>query len=377
MNKKQQAQRVTLIWAIADLILGIAKIVIGKLFYSSALIADGIHSFSDLLTDFFVIIVSHFAHDAPDEKHPYGHGRFETLGTVLLGSVLIAVAFFLVYDNAIALQSGDIHVNPGLPTLIVATLSIVIKELAFRHTYAVGKKIQSTLIMANAWHSRTDAISSILVLVGLLLSVIGYPWFDELVAIGVAFFIGKIGWDFLWSSTMELVDSSLDLERVEEMKREIMQVDGVNSIHNLRTRKMGDSAFLDVNIEVSPFISVTEGHEIASWVAKRLIDNFAELADVTVHTDVEDDRPEGETFTSQKNELLPLRHEVEKTIWSRLADMDLAPKITSTRIHYINGKIRIEFFCDSAEIDSALEKIVNEKCSSIEWLDKIIFWYSR
>ena len=376
MNKKQQAKRVTVIWAIGDLILGVAKIIIGKLFHSSALIADGVHSFSDLLTDFFVVIVSHFAHDGPDEKHPYGHGRFETLGTVVLGSVLIGVAFFLAYDNALALVSGQTYINPGMPTLIVAGVSIIIKELAFRHTLAVGKKIQSSLIIANAWHSRTDAISSVFVLIGLVLSVIGYPWFDEVVAIGVAFFIGKIGWDFLWDSTKELVDTALDSEMVDKMHEEILSVDGVNGIHNLRTRKMGEKAFLDVNIEVSPNISVSEGHEIASWVAKFLIDGHKELADVTVHTDIEDDRPDGQTYSSLKKKLLPLRKEVESTIWKELSDLQVRQQIKETRIHYVRGKIRVEFFC-SSDFDHAQEQLINQKCSHIPWLDKILFWYSR
>lgn len=380
MNKKQQAQRVTALWAIGDLFLGIAKIIVGNLFHSSALIADGIHSFSDLLTDFFVVLVSHFAHEEPDDEHPYGHGRFETLGTVVLGSVLILVAFFLVYDNAMALISGSTQVNPGWPTIIMAAISILVKEMAFRHTLFVGKKIQSSLIIANAWHSRTDAISSIFVLVGLLLSVVGYPWFDEVVAVGVAFFIGKIGLEFLWNSTKELVDTALDAKMVEQMQSEILSVDGVNGTHNLRTRKMGDSAFLDVNIEVSPKISVSEGHEIASWVAKKLIDSHKELADVTVHTDIEDDRPEGETYTSLKYQLLPLRREVEATIWAKISELnlekDISVQIKETRIHYVQGKIKVEFFCDY-DFDHTLTEMINTKCSEIDWLDKIIFWYSR
>lgn len=375
--KKKQAQKVTIIWAVGDLILGILKIFVGKLFNSSALIADGIHSFSDLVTDFFVIIISQFAHEKPDANHPYGHGRFETLGTVILGSVLIGVGFLLIYENARDLWVGTVQVNPGWPTLGAALLSIIIKEAAYQHTVKVGKQINSPMIIANAWHSRTDAISSVVVLIGLSLSFLGYPWLDEVVAMIVAVFIGKIGWDFLWSSVKELLETSLPAETVQKINEEILKVDGVRSTHNLRTRKVGERVVLDVNIEVSPLLSVSEGHEIASWVAKNLIKNFKDIEDVTVHTDVEDDRIGENIFSVEKKNLLPLRKEVVGRVMQELSDYDLN-HLKEIRLHYINGKIKFEFFFPEHVVNDAnFEQMLNEKCSNIPWFDKIICWYAK
>lgn len=377
IDKKKEAQKVTIIWAIGDLILGCLKIFIGKLFNSSALIADGIHSFSDLFTDFFVIVISQFAHEKPDENHPYGHGRFETLGTVVLGSALIGVGFLLIFENAKDLWFGSTQVNPGWPTIAIAALSIIVKEVSFQHTIRVGKKINSPLIIANAWHSRTDAISSVVVLVGLVLSVFGYPWFDEVVAMVVAIFIGKIGWDFLWNSIKEILETSLPNEMIEQINAEILNVDGVKSTHNLRTRKVGERVILDVNIEVSPLLTVSEGHEIASWVSKNLINKFDDIVDVTVHTDVEDDRIEGVMFGGEKKDLLPLRKEVVGKIMQQLAEYDLN-HLKEIRLHYINSRIKFEFFFnDNVVNDANFEQLLNEKCSEFSWFDKIICWYSR
>lgn len=377
LYKKKEAQKVTLIWAIGDLILGVLKIAIGKLFNSSALIADGIHSFSDLFTDFFVIIISQFAHEKPDENHPYGHGRFETVGTVVLGSALIGVGFLIIFENAQDLWTGSTQVNPGWPTIVIAALSIIIKEAAFQHTVRVGKKINSPLIIANAWHSRTDAISSVVVLVGLILSVFGYAWFDEVMAMVVAVFIGKIGWDFLWNSVKELLETSLPTEMIEQINTEIMSIDGVKSTHNLRTRKIGEKVLLDVNIEVSPLLTVSEGHEIASWVSKNLISKFEDIVDVTVHTDVEDDRLEGEEFGVEKKDLLPLRKEVVGKVMQELSEYDLN-HLKEIRLHYIKGRIKFEFFFNENVVNDAnFEQFLNEKCSHLPWFDKIVCWYTR
>lgn len=375
--RKKQAQKVTLIWAIGDLFLGVLKIFVGKLFNSSALIADGLHSFSDLFTDFFVIIISHFAHEKPDENHPYGHGRFETLGTVILGSALIGVGFLIIFESVKDLWLGTTQVNPGWPTIAVAALSIIIKEASFQHTIHVGKKINSPLVIANAWHSRTDAISSVVVLIGLVLSVYGYPWIDEVVAMIVAIFIGKVGWDFLWNSIKEILETSLPNEMIEQINDEILKVDGVKSTHNLRTRKIGEKVLLDVNIEVSPLLTVSEGHEIASWVSKNLIDRFDDIIDVTVHTDVEDDRIKGEEFCAEKKDLLPLRSEVIGKLMQHLAEYDLN-HLKEIRLHYIRGRIKFEFFFNENVVNDAnFEQLLNEKCSDFPWFDKIICWYSR
>ncbi|WP_277253802.1 cation diffusion facilitator family transporter [Neptunomonas phycophila] len=169
-QRKSEAQKVTIIGAILDTCLGFAKIIIGLLSNSSALVADGIHSFSDLLTDFVVVFVFHISSEEPDENHPWGHGRFETIGTVILGGVLIAIAGAMAFDSILNLINSQTLASPTWPALVVAGLSILSKEWIFRYTLATGKRLKSDLLIANAWHSRTDSFSSIVVLIG----IIGY-----------------------------------------------------------------------------------------------------------------------------------------------------------------------------------------------------------
>lgn len=346
--KKQKAFKVTLIGSLVDLGLGVAKVLTGSLFHSQALIMDGFHSLSDLITDGFVLIVSKYSFEHPDEEHPYGHGKFETLGTVVIGIILMGVAVFLALDNLEILLSGEIRKIAGWPTLIVAGASIIGKELIYRYSLRIGKELKSQLLIANAWHSRSDAYSSILVFAGLLCTMAGFPKVDLLMAIGLSFFIGKVGWDFIWRSLKELVDTSLEPETIEQVSHIINNIDGVKGHHNLRSRKVGDKAILDVNIEVSPNISVSEGHEIATWVARSMIEKIENIYDVTVHTDVEDDRGGEQDFIAYDRKLLPLRNIIESRLKELLGEDDFL-KIKSISIHYVENQVDLDLFYETGE----------------------------
>jgi cation diffusion facilitator family transporter len=356
--KKKKAFKVTLWGSLVDLSLGVAKVITGTVFHSQALIMDGFHSLSDLLTDGFVLIVSKYSHDHPDEEHPYGHGKFETLGTVVIGVVLISVAVFLAIDNFHLLMSDMPRINPGWPTLIIAAVSVVAKEATYRVTLKVGQEIKSKILIANAWHSRSDAYSSILVLAGLIFSIGGIPKVDLLMAIGLSFFIGKVGWDFIWGSIKELVDTSLDLDTRKQIKDVINGIDGVKGLHNLRSRKVGEKAIIDVNIEVAPGISVSEGHEISTWAAHLTMEKVENIYDVTVHTDVEDDRGNGQDFIAYERKLLPLRKEVEENIIKEIGDTEFN-KFISVTIHYLGDHINLDIYCDS-KTDTDLSDIKNK-----------------
>ena len=308
-QRQHEIQKVTLIGAVLDALLGFAKVIVGVLANSHALIADGIHSFSDLLTDAMVIVVSKFSHHGPDEDHPYGHGRFETFATVVLGSLLIAVAGAMAYDSVYRLiYSEQIHV-PAWPALVVAGISIVSKEWIYHYTKAVGEKYNSKMVIANAWHSRSDAISSIVVLVGVGGAMLGISWLDNVAALVVAIMIAKIGWDLAWESVQELVDTALSTEEVDGMKDIIMQIEGVVGVHELRSRKMGADALLDIHIQVGSKVSVSEGHNIGVWVTDSLLKNVKSITDVTVHIDPEDDDNDDARIEG-KVVLLPLRGDV-------------------------------------------------------------------
>jgi cation diffusion facilitator family transporter len=261
-ERYRATRNVTLVGSALDLTLGIAKIIVGTLAHSQALIADGIHSLSDLGTDFMVLYAARHAHRKPDREHPYGHGRIETAATVALGIALVAVAAGIAWDSLRRLFDPDLLLQPGPLALTVAIISVLSKEWIYHYTMRVARRLNSNMLKANAWHSRSDAISSVVVVIGIIGVMLGYPFLDAVAAVVVALLIAKIGWDLTWSSLRELIDTALDAEEVKRIRDSIMKVDGVRTLHMLRTRRSGGSAFVDVHILVDPQVSVSEGHQI-------------------------------------------------------------------------------------------------------------------
>lgn len=337
-KRYREVLRVTLIGSAFDLILGVAKIVGGFFSTSTALIADGVHSLSDLFTDFIVIYAAKHAHREADADHPYGHGRIETLATVALGLALLAVAVGISWDAITRLFQPDRLWHPGKLALVLAALSIVIKEALYHYSMRIARKYRSNMLKANAWHSRTDAISSVVVVIGVAGSMAGLTYLDAIAAVGVAFMIVKISWDLTWHSVRELIDTGLEPERVQAIRESILHVDGVKALHILRTRRMGSDALVDVHIQVAPKISVSEGHHISETVRERVIKEIDEVADVMVHIDPEDDE------TAAPNIGLPLRKAVLdnlKQAWAELRGVE-AIRDDDVTLHYLDGKIQVE-----------------------------------
>lgn len=330
--------RVTLIGSVIDLLLGVLKIVYGFIAQSQALIADGIHSLSDLATDVVVLYAAKHSHQEADEEHPYGHGRIETVATVALGVALIAVAAGIAYDALERLFHPETLFVPGMWAIYIALLSVVLKEAIFHYSMRIAKKYNSKMLRANAWHSRTDAISSVIVVIGVAGSMAGLWYLDAIAAIGVGLMVAKIGWDLVWDSLKELIDTSLEAEELEAIRKEILDVDGVSSLHILRTRLMGGDALVDVHIQVAPDISVSEGHFISETVRSRLIKNIDYVSDVMVHIDPEDD----EKFPL--NTRLPLRKEIEGKIYQACEGIKEASEIKDIGLHYLEGKIQVDLF---------------------------------
>lgn len=375
-EKKRYAQKVTILGSIADTLLGILKVVVGQLFHSQALIIDGIHSFTDVFSDVFVVIITRISHEAPDEKHPYGHEKFETIGSAALGSVLLATGGALIYETLRSLWLGETVPQPGTPTYWAAGISLLVKEGLYHYTYRAGKKLDSKLIMANAWHSRTDAFSSVVVLIGLVFSGFGYTIVDSIAAVFVALIIAKIGWRFVKESLVELAESSVEDGLEEKIREIILSVEGVQSSHALRTRRMGPKVIVDVNVEVDSHLTASEGHEISAWVIKELKDQVKEVEDVTVHMDVEDDMDhhDDNPYAHSFDDLLPLRKEV----LSKLGEVwDFCPLMHDARhirLHYIKRKIipeiilPREYMKELAYSDvKHLENELNEKASKYTW----------
>jgi cation diffusion facilitator family transporter len=326
--------RASYVGAAINICQTLIKIGFGILGQSAALIADGIHSLSDLLSDVLVIIAVRLGSREADHDHPYGHRRFETIATVILGISLIGIGGGIAWSVMERMANPEHLPVPNELSLAVAALSILINEWLYQYTKRIAKTTRSKLLMANAWHQRSDAITSVVVLFGIGAVMLGYPLADGIAAIVVALMVAKIGLSLVVGSIKELVDTSLPPEVITDIRSSIMAIDGVEGIHLLRSRQMGEDALIDAHIVVDPRVTVSEGHMIGDIVRQDLIKRFDDVMDVLVHVDPEDD--EG-LFEETK----PLtRAEVQKLLDQYLVEVKTA--IEDVRIHYLDGQIEVE-----------------------------------
>lgn len=337
-ERARVTRRVTLVGAIMNLLLALVKTLFGFIGHSHALIADGIHSLSDLLSDGLVFFAAHHSHQEPDEQHPYGHGRFETAATLGLSLLLILVAVGLIWDATERLFSPEKLLQPTQLTLWVALVSVLSKEWLYHYTRIAANRINSDMMRANAWHHRSDAVSSVVVLVGLAGTMAGLPYLDAIAAIGVGLMIAKIGWELGWGSMQELVDTGLSAERIAAIRDTIHSVGGVVDIHMLRTRRIGTSASADVHVLVEPKLSVSEGHMISLMVEQRLKREIDEITDVTVHIDPEDDEK------APNCQELPMRADALRILKERWAAIDDVAGAERIVFHYLSGKIDVDVY---------------------------------
>lgn len=345
----REVRKVTLIGSAVDLVLGIFKLIYGYSAQSQALIADGFHSISDLLTDALVLFASRAAHREADEEHPYGHGRIETAATVGLGFSLIAVGVGISADAVQRLFEPQLLLRPTVEALYVAAISVVLKEAVYHYTLRSARKLGSELLRANAWHSRSDALSSGFVIVGVAGSMAGLAYVDAIAAVAVAVMIVRIGWRLAWSNIRELIDTGLDPAQLHAIERAILGVEGVAALHMLRTRRMAGKALVDVHILLNDArLSVSEGHQISETARARLIESIDEVADVTVHIDPEDDE------VTHPNNRLPLRDTALARLDVLWRDVPQARNIRDVRLHYLNGQLHVEVVLPLAEAERAV-----------------------
>lgn len=330
--------RTAIVGALMNVALSVLKIGAGLMGQSQALIADGIHSLSDLLSDLLVLLAGKHAVQGPDPDHPYGHRRYEAVATLVLGLLLTVVAFGIGWDASKRLFMPEDLLHPGPLALGGALISILIKEWLYWWTLGYAKRVRSDLLRANAWHHRSDAISSIVVLVGIAGTMAGLPYLDAIAAILVALMIAQIAWGLGWTAVAELVDTGLDSDRVEAIRATIRSVGGVRDIHMLRTRRQGGDASADVHVLVDPAVSVSEGHMISLLVEQRLKREVDEITDVTVHIDPEDD-----DRVAPRTDL-PLRAEVLARLASCWSGIPAATERQRVVLHYLGGRIDVEVY---------------------------------
>jgi len=375
LERSRASQKVTIIGAIIDFLLAIFKVIVGVLGNSGALIADGIHSFSDLLSDGVVLYAAKHSAEEADDEHPYGHERFETVATLGLAIILVIIGIGIIYDAFERLfNPSELSYNALL--LSVAALSIFSKEALYWYTIKVAKAYKSDMLKANAWHHRSDALSSVVVFIGILGSLNGYLYLDGAAAIVVGFMVIYIAWELGLGATKELVDSSIDSDQVENLRDSIGRISGVNSVHSLRTRKIGRLISADVHVQVDPFLSVSEGHIISVSVERVAKECLEDLNDVTVHIDPEDDE------TVAPYESLPERAEALGILTKALFNNKCDGEIERIQLHYLDSRIHVDFYLPLSCLESnkSSDEILNklyETVDALEGFGKIKVYFSK
>lgn len=283
-ERAKAASRSTWVSVAVNLTLTLAQVVAGILAQSQGLIADGIHSLSDLVADFVVLLASHQSGKSADERHPYGHQRFETAASLVLGALLAAVGVGMLWSAFRKLQAPDTIAQVHILALWVALGALIAKELLFRYMLAVAKRVKSGMLVANAWHARSDAASSLVVGVGIVGNLAGYAILDPIAALVVGLLVLKMGATFGWDALHDLMDRSADEQELGAIRETLLATPGVVGIHDLRTRKMGDMIVADVHIDVDRAISVEAGHDIAVAARARVLARHRVL-NVMTHID--------------------------------------------------------------------------------------------
>lgn len=284
-SKQQAAKRSTLVSVAINIILAAIQIFVGIFSNSNALVADGIHSLSDLLSDFVVLFANHHSSKEADEDHHYGHQRYENAASLFLGLSLVGVGLVMLWHagNKIIFSNSTAQIQ--IQALWVALTALVVKEILFRYMLAVATKARSSMLVANAWHARSDAASSFLVAIGIIGSLLGYPVLDVVGALVVGLIIAKTGFKFSWNALHDLMDRAVSKEETAKIQELIISTSKeVKGCHNLRTRKMGDAIFVDVHIELDGDMTVRKSHDIAAKVRDNVSERLP-VIDMMIHID--------------------------------------------------------------------------------------------
>ena len=283
-ERAQAGAHSTWVSVAVNLVLTVTQIGVGIAAKSQALVADGIHSLSDLVADFVVLLAGHHARKDADEGHPYGHQRFETAASLALGVLLIGVGLAMLGSAALKLQSPASVASVHISALYVAGIALVAKESLFRYMLAVAKRLKSSMLVANAWHARSDAASSLVVGLGIIGNLAGYPILDPVAALIVGFMVAKMGWGFGWDAFHDLMDRAVNEQEVAAIHQTLLGTPGVQGVHDVRTRKMGDMIVVDAHLEVDGSLSVEAGHDIATIARQRVLQRHRVL-NLMTHVD--------------------------------------------------------------------------------------------
>jgi len=339
-ERSAEAQKATWVSVAVNLVMTIAQLIVGWLAHSQSLVAHGLHSFSDLLSDFLVIYASRQSAHPADRAHPYGHARMETAATLVLGTSLALIGSAILWESGMRLQ----HIE-GLPSVQwsafwVAVATVVAKEGLYRYLIRAAQRLRSQLMTANALHTRADAASALVVVVGIGGALLGWSFLDLLAAAVMGFMILHMGAGLAWGAIKELIDTGLDDAQVEAIRTTLLATPGVRDLHQLRTRRMAHQALVDTHVQVDSRISVSEGHRIAESARARVLREHPEVLDVLVHIDPEDDM-DPDTYATR----LPPRDKLLDELQPLLAGLPEPQKVV---LHYLKGQVEAEVFFSHA-----------------------------
>ena len=371
-ERSRITRRVTLTGAAVNCGLAMLQITFGLLGKSQALLADGFHTLSDLSTDFIVLYASRRAAKEADDDHPYGHGRIETLASLLLGGILIMVGVGIGLRGIESILS-PVTVDPEVITVVFALLAVVAKESLYHYTLRAARKTHSTLLESNAWHHRSDALSSIVVVIGISAQLLGVPYMDAVAAIVVAAMISVMGFRLGQKALSELIDTGLNIELVEDVRQAMLANASVVGIHNLRTRSMGGLGYIDAHIEVDSDLTVSEAHFIAHNIEHLVKKQFPKIIDVQIHIDPLDDAVKDSVLAK-----LPERDTIEKDLQHAWDKLPAHTQIIQTKLHYLDKLIEIDLvlpvsMCTpghAANIDK-----LQDAAASLDYVGKVNIYY--
>ena len=342
------------IGAVANLFLSLIKFIGGVFGNSIALVADAFHSLSDLITDGVVYFSHGVGQMPPDKNHPYGHGRAETIGTTVVGLLIIITGLGVAYE-AWETITQSIDKTPGWLAATIAMLSIFINEGLYHYTRKIGEATKSPSMTANAWHHRTDAISSIAAFIGILGAWNGIAIMDPLAGGLVGLMVCKVGYDFTREGFRDLMDTALSEEHIKKISSILNGIPEVNHFHDLRSRTIGGEILIDVHILVDPEMTVTEGHGVAEMVRRNVIKAFDNVQDVLVHVDGEHDAEVENLYPLTRKELI----EITNPVFKNMCGVKANPEI---RTHHIKGRTLLDVFLQmegNQEMEE-IQKRINE-----------------
>ncbi|SAL42020.1 cation diffusion facilitator family transporter [Caballeronia arvi] len=332
-EKQDVARRTT--WTSIALNSGLAtaQLVVGFVAHSQALLADGVHSLADIVSDFIVLIANRQASAKPDLDHNYGHNRYETVASLFLGGLLIAVGVGMLWRGGTRIVNLQDIPPVKAGALAVAIIVLISKEALFRYMLRAAERIRSALLIANAWHARSDAASSLVVALGIIGSLAGFRILDPIAAAVVGFLIGKMGWTFAWDALQDLSDRALDQTTADDLRAILSRTPGVREVHEFRTRKMGDLAIVDAHVLVDSLISVSEGHYIAESARANLLAD-SRVIDALIHVD-----PESDALNPQPGNF-PQRSTVSDAVCAAFAQQGLP--VVSLNLHYLGSGFSVD-----------------------------------